>query len=184
MRARIAGMLLVAVCVIGLVGGRAALTAGGVETPELKPIDQTLAGNENFSTLCELLKAAGLEDILKGEKPCTLFAPGNKAFENLPVGTLDDLRKPENVEKLKSILLYHLLDGKMMSAEISKATTIATLNGAEINVSVEKEQILLNGEASITAADMDCANGVIHEINTVLMPPEKVAPPEDSVPQE
>jgi uncharacterized surface protein with fasciclin (FAS1) repeats len=174
-------MLVVAVCALGFVG-TAYLLAGGAppEKPVEKDIVQTLTDNGNYKTLCDLITAAGLADTLKGKGPYTVLAPNDDAFKKLPAGTVDTLKKPENKDKLKALLLYHVVEGKLMVADMKKMKTLKTLNGAEITVTVKEDKLTLNGTTMITAADGSCSNGVLQGIDTVLSPPEKPAPPKDA----
>lgn len=127
-----------------------------------------------FTTLVTAVKAAGLVDALKGPGPLTVFAPTDAAFAKLPKGTLDDLLKPENKDKLKGILLYHVVAGKVMSADIKGKLTPATLEGANIDVIGSAAGVTVNG-AKVTSADIAASNGVIHVIDAVILPPAKPA---------
>lgn len=135
-----------------------------------KDIVDTAMGDKNCSTLCELLKAGDLIDTLKGEGPFTVFAPSNAAFEKLGKEALEGLKKDK--AKLQSVLKYHVAAGNMLAADVTKAKTIKTLNGAEIKVS-EKDGKWMLDKSTITATDVKCKNGVVHMIDTVLMPAEK-----------
>ena len=129
------------------------------------------AGNADFSTLVAAVKAAGLVEALSGPGPLTVFAPTNAAFAKLPAGTVETLLKPENKAKLVSILTYHVLAGKVTAADAIKLDGKAakTLNGQDIAVSVKDGSVLLNG-AKVIIADVAASNGVIHAIDTVLLP--------------
>lgn len=151
------------------------------EMVEATTIVDVAVGNENFSTLVAAVKAAGLVETLSGEGPFTVFAPTNAAFEKLPAGTVDDLLKPENVEKLKSVLTYHVISGKFVAAavidEINKNNgkfTVTTVQGGKIDLSLKDGNVILtdaNGKTSMVAiADVAASNGVIHAIDTVVMP--------------
>ncbi|MDA8870780.1 fasciclin domain-containing protein [Rhizobiaceae bacterium] len=149
----------------------AAILAAAVTPGWAADIVDTAAGNEDFSTLVAAVQAAGLVDTLKGEGPFTVFAPTNDAFAKLPVGTIDDLLKPENKEKLVQILTYHVVPGKVMSTDLQNEANVATVEGAGL----ETKTVPVAGvnDALITTADIEADNGVIHVIDTVLMPPEK-----------
>lgn len=151
-----------------LVGPQPARAAEKVAT---KDIIETATGPhmEKVSTVVEAIKAAGLVDTLKGEGPFTVFAPTNKAFDKLPKGTLDDLMKPENKEKLKSILLYHVHSGDAIMAKEVKTMSLSTVNGKPLMVKVEGDKVMVN-DAKVVKTDIVCKNGVIHWIDTVLMP--------------
>ncbi len=126
-------------------------------------------GNKQFTTLVAAVKAAGLVETLKGKGPFTLFAPTNDAFAKLPKGTVEDLLKPENKGKLTQILTYHVLPGKVMAADIKgKKMNAKTVAGPEIMVDASKG-VMIN-EASVVTADIEASNGVIHVIDTVLIP--------------
>ena len=127
-------------------------------------------GNPDFSTLVAAVTAAGLGETLAGEGPFTVFAPTNAAFAALPVGALDSLLLPENKDQLTAILTYHVVPGTVMAADLpATATDVATVNGATVSVIAAPEGATVNG-AKITAADVAASNGVIHVIDTVLLP--------------
>jgi uncharacterized surface protein with fasciclin (FAS1) repeats len=124
--------------------------------------------SSKFTTLCTALKAAGLVETLQGKGPFTVFAPTNEAFAKLPKGTLDDLLKPENKKKLAAILTYHVLPGKVMAADI-KTMQAKTVNGQRLDIKVEGGKVTVD-EAKVITTDVAASNGVIHAIDTVLMP--------------
>lgn len=130
----------------------------------------TGAGMEKVTTLVKAIQAAGLVEALKGEGPFTVFAPTNDAFAKLPAGTLDELLKPENKEKLKSILLYHVHGGDAIKAHDVKTMSLSTLNGKPLMVKVEAGNVMIN-DAKVIKTDVIAKNGVIHWIDTVVMPP-------------
>jgi len=124
--------------------------------------------NTDFSTLVAGVVAAGLADTLSGPGPFTVFAPTNEAFAKLPAGTLEELLKPENKEKLAAILTYHVVAGKVMSTDLSNGQKAATVNGQEVTITIgEGVQV---DTATISAADLEASNGVIHVIDSVIMP--------------
>ncbi|MEO8223837.1 MAG: fasciclin domain-containing protein [Gammaproteobacteria bacterium] len=135
-------------------------------------IVETAAAAGSFNTLVAAVKAAGLVEALKGPGPLTVFAPTDAAFAKLPAGTLDDLLKPANKEKLKGILLYHVVSGKVMSADLKGTVTPATLEGAKLTIVASASGVTVNG-AKVTTADVAASNGVIHVIDTVVLPPAK-----------
>lgn len=146
-----------------------------VEEKEAKDIVQT-ALDAKFKTLCELLTAAGLEDALKGPGPFTVFAPTDEAFAKLGPA-LEDLKKPENKEKLAGILKYHVVKGKMVAADVAAAKEpLKTLGKAEITVAAKDGKVVLNDKAHVTKTDIAAKNGVIHVIDTVLTPPAEKKP--------
>ena len=125
------------------------------------------AANESFSTLVTAVKAAGLVDTLKGAGPFTVFAPTNEAFAKLPAGTVEDLLKPENKEKLKAVLTYHVVAGKVMAADV-KAGEVATVQGSKAKLSTEGG-VKIDG-ANVVKTDVAADNGVIHVIDAVILP--------------
>jgi len=133
-------------------------------------IIETAVAAGNFKTLATALTAAGLVDTLKGTGPFTVFAPTDEAFAKLPEGTVDTLLK--DLPKLKSILTYHVVSGKVMAADVMKLDGKAakTVNGAELKIGTQGG-VKLNGTVHVTKTDIDCSNGVIHVIDAVLMPP-------------
>ncbi|MEQ9410685.1 MAG: fasciclin domain-containing protein [Fuerstiella sp.] len=138
---------------------------------EMSDIVDTAVATEGFATLVAAVKAAGLVDTLKGEGPFTVFAPTDAAFAALPEGTLDDLLKPENKDKLTSILTYHVVSGKVMAADVVKVTSAKTVQGGEVAVAVDGGTVTVDG-ATVTATDIECSNGVIHVIDAVILPKE------------
>jgi uncharacterized surface protein with fasciclin (FAS1) repeats len=136
---------------------------------ETKDIVDTAVGAGKFSTLVAAVKAAGLVDTLKGPGPFTVFAPTDEAFAKLPKGTVEDLLKPENKEKLAAILTYHVVPGKVMAADIAgKKTNVKSVQGSDLAVDASSG-VKIN-EATVTTADIATSNGVIHVIDTVVMP--------------
>jgi len=132
-------------------------------------IDTAVAAG-NFKTLASALTAAGLIETLKGPGPFTVFAPTDEAFAKLPAGTVDELLK--DVPKLKDILTYHVVSGKVMAADVMKmdGKSAATVNGAELKIGTQSG-VTLNSNVHVTKTDIDCTNGVIHCVDSVLMPP-------------
>jgi uncharacterized surface protein with fasciclin (FAS1) repeats len=134
-----------------------------------KDIVDTAIGNENFTTLVAALKAAGLVDILKGDGPFTVFAPTNAAFAKLPAGTLENLLKPENKDQLIAVLTYHVVSGKVMSGDLAgKKLSAATVQGSLIEIDAT-DGVKVNN-ATVMTADIETDNGVIHVIDTVILP--------------
>jgi uncharacterized surface protein with fasciclin (FAS1) repeats len=133
-----------------------------------KDIVDTAVGAGNFTTLAAALEAAGLVETLKGEGPFTVFAPTDAAFAALPAGTVEDLLKPENKDKLTAILTYHVVPGKVMSTDLSEGLKAATVQGGEVTITLEGGP-KVDG-AVISAPDIAASNGVIHVIDSVIMP--------------
>lgn len=125
-----------------------------------------------FQTLVAAVKAADLVDTLKGDGPFTVFAPTDEAFAKLPKGTLEDLLKPENQDKLKAILTYHVVSGKVMAADVVKldGKKVKTVQGSPVAIKVDGSAVMV-GKATVTKTDIQTSNGVIHVIDTVLLPP-------------
>jgi transforming growth factor-beta-induced protein len=136
--------------------------------PELKDIVDTAVGAGSFTTLAAALGAAGLVDTLKSAGPFTVFAPTDDAFAKLPKGTVEDLLKPENKAKLAGILTYHVVAGKVMSGDVVKLKEAATVNGAKVTIDASTG-VKVDG-ATVTTADIECKNGVIHIIDSVILP--------------
>ncbi|HET8816995.1 MAG TPA: fasciclin domain-containing protein [Pseudidiomarina sp.] len=128
------------------------------------------SGDAQFSTLVTAVKAADLVETLQGEGPFTVFAPTNDAFAKLPEGTVENLLKPENKAQLQAVLTYHVLGSKVMSADIAgKELSVATVQGEE--VAVDATDGVTVGGANVIKADIKASNGVIHVIDTVILPP-------------
>ena len=142
--------------------------------PELKDIVDTAVADGRFGTLVAAVQAAGLVDALKGEGPLTVFAPTDDAFAMLPEGTVESLLKAENLEQLKSILLYHVVGGKLMASDVTSMTAAESLEGSEIAFKVDMGNAYAN-EAKIIITDIETSNGVIHVIDSVLLPPAKLS---------
>lgn len=134
-----------------------------------KDIVDTAVGAGNFTTLAAALTAAGLVETLKGPGPFTVFAPTDAAFAALPAGTVEELLKPENKDKLIALLTYHVLAGKVMSTDLSEGLKAKTVNGAEVTITLDGGA-KVNGVV-ISTADIAASNGVIHVIDAVIMPP-------------
>ncbi|MDH3241575.1 MAG: fasciclin domain-containing protein [Alphaproteobacteria bacterium] len=132
-------------------------------------IVEVAASAGSFNTLVAAVKAAGLVETLKSKGPFTVFAPTDEAFAKLPAGTLDSLLKPENKAKLKAILTYHVLSGKVMSSDIAgKELSVATVQGSKVMVNATKGVMV--DDAKVVKADIGASNGVIHVIDTVILP--------------
>ncbi len=136
-----------------------------------KDIVETAVAAGSFNTLAAALQAVGLAETLKGKGPFTVFAPTDEAFAKLPAGTVDSLLKPENKEKLKAILLYHVVSGEVTAAQVVKLTAAKTINGQNVQIMVRDGNVMVN-DASVVKADVMASNGVIHVIDTVLLPKE------------
>ncbi len=138
---------------------------------QTKDIVETAVSAGSFKTLVTAVKAAGLVDTLKGKGPFTVFAPTDEAFSKLPASTLTDLLKPENKDKLKAILTYHVVSGQVMSSDIAgKKLNPKTVQGG--TVSIDATNGVKINEASVIQADIKTSNGVIHVIDRVILPTE------------
>jgi uncharacterized surface protein with fasciclin (FAS1) repeats len=151
------------------------------ETVEANTVVDVAKGNPDFSTLVAAVEAAQLGETLSGTGPFTVFAPNNAAFEKLPAGTVDGLLKPESQAQLTGLLTYHVVAGKTDAAALAKAIAdsdgkaeLTTVNGGKLTASMEGENVILtDGEgntSTVTATDVEASNGVIHVIDTVVMP--------------
>lgn len=146
----------------------AGLSLGAVAAKAADIVDTAVAAGQ-FNTLVAAVQAAGLVDTLKGEGPFTVFAPTDEAFAKLPAGTVETLLRPENRDQLVAILTYHVVPGKIMSADIAGATTtVATVQGGSLAVNAT-DGVRIN-DATVVAADIETDNGVIHVIDTVVIP--------------
>jgi uncharacterized surface protein with fasciclin (FAS1) repeats len=162
--------LLSAVAICGVLFGTAAANAGHHEEGEAKPsIVDIASGNPDFSTLVAALQAGGLVEALSGDGPFTVFAPTNEAFEKLPAGTVETLLKPENKDKLTAILTYHVVSGKVTAADVVKLKEAKTLEGDTVAISASDAGVKIDN-ATVVATDIEAGNGVIHVIDTVIMP--------------
>lgn len=146
----------------------AGLTFGTVSAKAADIVDTAVSAG-SFNTLVTAAQAAGLVETLKGDGPFTVFAPSDEAFAKLPAGTVEDLLKPENKDKLVSILTYHVVPGKVMSGDIAgKEMMVASVQGDTIDVNATNG-VMVDG-ASVVTADIETDNGVIHVIDSVIMP--------------
>ncbi|SNS10265.1 Uncaracterized surface protein containing fasciclin (FAS1) repeats [Belliella buryatensis] len=128
------------------------------------------AQTEFLSTLVAAVQAGDLVGVLKGDGPFTVFAPTNDAFAKLPAGTVENLLKPENKDQLVQILTYHVVPGKVYSKDLSDGMTATTAQGKDIKISLKDGKAMVNG-ATVTTADIEASNGVVHVIDSVILPP-------------
>ncbi len=157
-------------------GGMHGTPAANSSTPPTKEskmstqdIVDTAVGAGQFNTLAAALTAAGLVDTLKGAGPFTVFAPTDDAFAALPAGTVEDLLKPENKAKLTAILTYHVVAGKVTSTDVVKLSEADTVSGTKLKIKTDGGNVKIN-DATVTKADIETSNGVIHVIDKVLIP--------------
>ena len=148
-----------------LLGG---LSARGAE----KDIVDTAVSAGTFKTLAAALGAADLAEVLKGKGPFTVFAPTDEAFAKLPAGTVENLLKPENKEKLAAILTYHVVAGNLPAKQVLEQNGAKTVNGQRVEFKVVDGTVKVN-DANVVKADIRCSNGVIHVIDRVILPPAK-----------
>ena len=141
-------------------------TAGG--DPRQDIVDTAVSAG-SFKTLATALQAAGLVDTLKGEGPFTVFAPTDAAFAKLPAGTVETLLKPENKAKLQSILTYHVVPGSVRASEVVTMNSAKTVQGQSVSIATNGNAVMIDG-ATVTQADIVASNGVIHVIDSVIMP--------------
>lgn len=136
----------------------------------VKPtIVEIAVDNADFSTLVAALKAADLVDVLAGDGPFTVFAPTNAAFAKLPAGTVENLLKPENKDQLVAVLTYHVVAGKVMAATVVELDSATTVQGGSVTIAASDKGVMVDN-AMVTATDIEASNGVIHVIDTVILP--------------
>ena len=151
-----------------------AVEAASANEANAKDIVDTAIADGRFTTLVAAVQAAGLVDTLKGEGPYTVFAPTDEAFAKLPAGTVEDLLKPENQETLKNILLYHVVPGKVMAADVVNLERTETALGEPVSIKQDMGNVYVN-DAKVILTDIETSNGVIHVIDSVILPPAKLA---------
>ena len=164
MKLGIAKLALAAVLATGLIGGTA--NAGAAKND----IVDTAVDAGQFKTLAAALGAAGLVETLKGPGPFTVFAPTDAAFAKLPAGTVESLLKPENKDQLVAILTYHVVPGRVMAADVVKLDEAKTVNGKMLAVATKDGKVMIN-DATVAATDIAASNGVIHVVDSVILPP-------------
>jgi len=136
--------------------------------PEADIVDLA-AQTEFLSTLVAAVKAGDLVGVLKGEGPFTVFAPTNDAFAKLPAGTVENLLKPENKAQLVAVLTYHVVPGKVYSKDLKNGMKAKTAQGSEVTITLKDGKAMVN-DATVTVADIEASNGVVHVIDTVILP--------------
>jgi uncharacterized surface protein with fasciclin (FAS1) repeats len=165
MKFQIVSVVAAAMAAIGLAVGSADTRAAQ------KDIVETAITAGQFKTLAAALGAADLVDTLKGSGPFTVFAPTDEAFAKLPAGTVENLLKPENKNQLVAILTYHVVPGKVMAADVAKLKEAKTVNGKMLDIKTNGDAVMVN-DAKVTATNISASNGVIHVIDTVILPPK------------
>ena len=157
---------------LGVITALVALSAGTGVGAQTKDIVQTAVDAGSFKTLARALEAAGLVQTLQGPGPFTVFAPTDAAFAKLPAGTLDNLLKPENKDQLRRILTYHVVSGKVMAADVVKLPSAKAVSGDTITITTGHDGVMVD-QAKVAKTDISAANGVIHVIDTVMLPKSK-----------
>lgn len=165
MRTLTANIVVAVATAFGLVVGSA-----NADAAEKDVVDTAVAAGQ-FKTLAAALGGAGLVATLKGPGPFTVFAPTDAAFAKLPPGTVENLLKPENKQQLTAILTYHVVPGVVKAADVVKLKEAKTVNGKMITVLVKDGSVTIN-DAKVTATDIGASNGVIHVVDTVILPPQ------------
>jgi uncharacterized surface protein with fasciclin (FAS1) repeats len=145
------------------------MLSAGAQAQEKKDIVDTAVAAGSFSTLAKALQAADLVDTLKADGPFTVFAPTDAAFAKLPAGTLNDLLKPENKQKLRRILTYHVVPGRVSSADVVKLQTAKAVSGDTIDIAANGGTVRVDN-ARVVKTDIAASNGVIHVIDSVIIP--------------
>jgi len=168
MKSRVTGIASMAAVVLAVVGLAIGSTFARATNQD---IVDTAVGAGQFKTLAAALKAADLVGTLKGDGPFTVFAPTDAAFAKLPAGTVESLLKPENKAKLTAILTYHVVPGAVKAEQVTKLDEAKTVNGAMVKVSTDGGKVMIN-DANVVKADIPASNGVIHVIDTVILPPQ------------
>jgi uncharacterized surface protein with fasciclin (FAS1) repeats len=145
------------------------MLSAGTHAQQGKDIVETAMAAGSFTTLAKALQAADLVDTLKGQGPFTVFAPTDEAFAKLPAGTLNDLLKPENKQKLQRILSYHVVPGRVSSADVVKLRTAKAVSGDTIDITVRGGAVDVDN-ARVVKTDIQASNGIIHVIDSVILP--------------
>ena len=168
MKSRVTGIASMAAVVLAVVG--LAIGSNFARASNQDIVD-TAVGAGQFKTLAPAFKATDLVETLKGPGPFTVFAPTDEAFAKLPAGTVENLLKPENKAKLTAILTYHVVPGVVKAEQVTKLDEAKTVNGAMVKISTEDGKVMIN-DATVVTPDIEASNGVIHVIDTVILPPE------------
>lgn len=163
------GMLLSGLLGVTLLVAGVAANSAPTQTSERDIVETAVAAGQ-FNTLAKALRAAGLVETLKGKGPFTVFAPTDEAFAKLPAGTLESLLKPENKARLTAILTYHVVPGKLLAADVVKQNSWKTVQGGSLRISVKAGSNVLVDNARVVKTDILCSNGVIHVIDSVVLP--------------
>ncbi len=157
---------------LALAASASSPSAAGHHSKSESDIVDTAVAAGSFETLAAALTAAGLVEALKGDGPFTVFAPTDEAFARLPDGTVEKLLEPENLDRLREILTYHVVSGRVSARQAVALDSASTLNGQRVGIDLDDGQLKIGG-ARVVKTDVDASNGVIHVIDNVLLPPEK-----------
>jgi len=152
-----------------VIGALGLITGGAGKAPE-KNLVETAVAIGSINTLVKAVQAADLAATLEGPGPFTVFAPTDQAFAKLPPGTLESLLKPENKEKLRAILTYHVVAGEFDASQVAKLTSVKTVEGAKLKIVVNNGSVMVDN-AKVLQADIRSSNGIIHVIDAVMLPP-------------
>ena len=155
-----------------LILSNAALAQTSTAAKETKDIVDTAVESGKFETLVKAINAAGLTETLKAKGPFTVFAPSDQAFKKIPEDKLKEIMKPENRSKLQDLLKFHVIPGKLSAADVVKLDKSKTAQGGEVTFKTQGDSVMING-AKIVKTDIQCGNGVIHVIDSVIMPKKK-----------
>ena len=166
---RLASIGVAAIVMAGFTASLSAIAGDYGKEQKAGDIVDVAVENGHFTTLAAALEAAGLVETLKSDGPFTVFAPTDAAFAALPEGTVESLLQPENREQLVSILTYHVVSGRVMAADVVTLDEAATVNGQKVSIDVVDGKVEID-EATVILADVDASNGVIHVIDTVILP--------------
>jgi len=169
-RHRMTAGIAAAALVLGSAGGVQAQQEMAAEAPSMNIVETAVAAGQ-FNTLAAALKAAGLVETLQSEGPFTVFAPTDEAFAKLPEGTVESLLKPENKDQLVAILTYHVVSGEYMASDVVGMDSATTVEGSDVNFMVAENGAMIN-DANIVKTDIAASNGVIHVIDSVILPPQ------------
>lgn len=160
--------------------GRVIHTSAVQAAPAQKDIVDTAAGAGSFNTLVAAVKAAGLVETLKGKGPFTVFAPTDAAFAKLPAGTVENLLKAENKDQLVAVLTYHVVAGKVAAADVVKLSSAKTVQGQSVAIKAADGKVMVDN-AQVVKTDIMCSNGIVHVIDSVILPRAESAPKADIV---
>ena len=147
----------------------AALVLTGSVSAGQKTVVDVASSSDSFTTLVAALQTAGLVDTLNGAGPFTVFAPTDEAFAKLPAGTVESLLEPENRDQLRAILTYHVVPGRVAASEVVKLESATTVQGSDVAIRVTDGKVTIDG-ATVVTADINASNGVIHVIDSVIIP--------------